>query len=81
MTEVEGIKQVLGKLVQAIELMADETAELVDKYHRPHLIPEAHHTVVARSRALVSAAESLRLVAEKVLDKTDLPPLPAKVNS
>jgi len=73
MSEIEGIKQVLGKLVETIELMTDETAELVDKYHRQYTNAEYHQKVVERSSALVSTAQELRRVAEKVLDRTDLP--------
>ena len=73
MSDIGDIKHVLGKLVQTVELMADETAELVDKYHRQYTKPEFHYQFAERSAALVSAAQELRQVAEKVLDKTDLP--------
>lgn len=75
MSDLENIKHVSGKLVQTVELLADETAELVDKYYRPNTTSEFQHEIVARSSALLAASQELRLVAEKVLDKTDLPSL------
>lgn len=75
MSETDSLKQILGKLVQVVELLADETAELVDKYYRPSTLPEYQHELVGRSSALLAASQELRLAAEKVLDKTDLPSL------
>lgn len=78
MTELEGIKLVLGRMVEMLESLSDETAELVDKCLRPHYAQDYHGEVAARSAALVATAESLRRVAEPILGKNHLLPLPAK---
>ena len=70
MSESEQLKEVLGKLVQTVELLSEETAELVDKYHRPFVAEDSLHTIRNRSLALLEASQELRQVAETVLGKT-----------
>jgi hypothetical protein len=75
MSELDQLKEVLGKLVQTVELLSDETAELVDKYHRPFASEDSLHTIRDRSLALLGASQELRQVAETVLGKNNLPSL------
>jgi hypothetical protein len=65
-------------MVRVLELLTDETAELVDKYHRPFVDSEYLPEIPKRPAALVAAAQELRRIAETVLDKTDFPALPEK---
>ena len=74
-SESDKLKEVVGKLVQVIELLADETAELVDKYHRPFASEDGLHTIRDRSLALLGASQELRQVAETFLGKNSLPSL------
>jgi hypothetical protein len=67
----DGLKLLLDKMVEAIELLSDETAELVDKYHRPYTDGGSLHMIRDRSLALVAVADNMRRVADTVLGKTD----------
>jgi len=73
MDEIYGIKQILGQMVQTLDLMSDELAELVDQFHRPRMAKDNQREAVDRSLAVVSAAKELRQVAETFLEETYLP--------
>jgi hypothetical protein len=60
-------------MIQAFELLTDETAELVDNYHRQHLAKEFQQDAVDRANALTATAQALRQAGETYLGKTYLP--------
>ena len=59
------------RMVSLIELLMDDTATLVDMVLVPRTSDEYVHEIQARGIALVSAAQELRLIANRVLDETD----------
>lgn len=72
--EDEQIKTVLEKIITAVDIIADETAELVDKYHRRFELgkePEFQQTAVDRSLAVSAAARNMRLAASTLLGIQD----------
>ena len=71
MTDLKGIKLLLSSMVSLIELLVDDTATLVDMVLIPRTSDEYVHEIQTRGIALVSAAQELRLIANKVLDETD----------
>ncbi len=71
MSELEDVKLQLSTMVSLIELLVDDTATLVDMVLVPRTSDEYVHEVQTRGIALVSAAQELRLIASKVLGKTD----------
>jgi len=71
MNDLKDIKLLLSSIVSLIELLVDDTATLVDMVLVPRNSQEYVHEVQTRGIALVSAARELRLIANKVLDKTD----------
>jgi len=71
MNELDDIRALLSKMVDAVDLIATETADLVKEFQTSRIAPEFPYVVPARVRALLSAAESMRLVSTKVLGKTD----------
>jgi hypothetical protein len=71
MTDLQDIKLLLSSMVSLIELLVDDTATLVDMVLVRRTSDEYVHEVQTRGIALVSAARELRLIANKVLDKTD----------
>lgn len=73
MSELDEIKGILAQVIQTIDLLTDETAELVDKYHRPYTSDAALPTIPARANVLLAASKGLRESAEKVLGETVLP--------
>jgi len=64
MSEIEVSNRFWGSWLKTIELMTDETAELVDKYHRQYTNAEYHQKVVERlprlSQPLKNYVESPR---------------------
>ena len=71
MNDLKGIKLLLSSMVSLIELLVDDTATLVDMVLIPRTSDEYVHEIQTRGIALVSAAQELRLIANKVLDETD----------
>lgn len=71
MTDLKDIKLLLSSMVSLIELLVDDTATLVDMVLVPRTSDEYVHEIQARGIALVSAAQELRLIANKVLDETN----------
>jgi hypothetical protein len=71
MTDLKDIKLLVSRMVSLIELLMDDTATLVDMVLVPRTSDEYVHEIQARGIALVSAAQELRLIANRVLDETD----------
>jgi hypothetical protein len=67
----DDIKLLLLKMVETIELLSDETATLLDKHLRSELAKEYWQVAVDRSNAIAESADNMRLIADKVLGKTD----------
>lgn len=68
----EQIKAVLAKIIETVDKLTDETAELVDKYHRRfELAPDFYHVAADRSRALSEAARNMRQAASTLLGIPD----------
>ena len=65
------LKALLGQMAATIQIMADELAELVDQYHRPHLAADRQHVAVSKSQAVLDSAKQSLLVTHTVLGKTD----------
>jgi hypothetical protein len=71
----EQLQQILGKLIQTVELIADESAEIVDKFHCKELAKDFQQVAIDRANAVLAASKELRQVAELILDKKNLPTL------
>ncbi len=67
----EQIKTVLEKIIETVDRLADETAELVDHYQRTRLAPEYQQDAVDRANALTEAARNMRLTASTLLGIRD----------
>jgi len=75
------IKKLLGQMIQAFELLTDETAELVDHYQRQRVAKEFHQDVIDRVNALTATAQALRQAGETFLGETYLPAKSGKEDS
>lgn len=76
MSDTYEIKKLLAQMIQAFELLTDETAELVDKYHRRFELdkePGFQQIAVDRANALTATAQALRQAGETYLGETYLP--------
>jgi len=73
MSDLENTKLLISSMVSLIELLVDDTAALLDMVLVPRASDEYVHEVQRRGTALASAAQELRVIANKFLDKTDHP--------
>ena len=67
-------KLVLEKIIETVDRLTDETAELVDKYHRRFELnkdPKSQQIAVDRASALTSAAQDMRQAASTLLGIPD----------
>jgi len=71
MSDLKDVKLLLSSMVSLIELLVNDTATLVDMVLVPRTSNEYIHEVQTRGITLISAAQELRLIANKVLDETD----------
>lgn len=68
----EDIKAVLAKIIETVDILADETAELVDKYHRRfELAPDFYQEAVERANAVIKSARDMREAASTLLGIPD----------
>jgi hypothetical protein len=67
----EEIKTVLAKIIETVDRLADETAELVDHYQRTRLAPEYQQEAIDRANALTVASRNMRQAASTLLDIPD----------
>jgi hypothetical protein len=65
------IKTVLAKIIETVDRLADETAELVDKYHRARLAEGYQQEAVDRANALTEASRNMRQAASTLLGIQD----------
>ena len=71
MSDLKDVKLLLSSMFSLIELLVDDTATLVDMVLVPRTSEGYVHEIQTRGIALISAAQELRLIANKVLDETD----------
>jgi len=67
-------KIVLEKIIESVDRLTEETAELVDKYHRRFELgkdPTSQQLAVDRANALTSAAQGMRQAASTLLGIPD----------
>jgi hypothetical protein len=68
----EEIKIVLAKIIETVDILAAETAELVDKYHRRfELAPDFYQQAVERANAVTESARNMRHAASTLLGIPD----------
>lgn len=70
----KAINTVLTKIIEAVDRLTDETAELVDKYHRRFELGEEakfQQIAVNRANALTEAARDMRHAASTLLGIPD----------
>ena len=68
----EEIKAVLAKIIETVDILAVETAELVDKYHRRfELAPDFYQQAVERANAVTESARNMRQAASTLLGIPD----------
>jgi len=65
------IKTVLEKIIETVDRLAYETAELVDKYHSEQLAEGFKQEAVDRANALTGASRNMRQAASKLLGIPD----------
>jgi hypothetical protein len=66
------IKAVLEKIIETVDILADETAELVDKYHRRfELGADFYQEAVDRANIVTESARNMRLGAAALLGIPD----------
>ncbi|MGA3082023.1 MAG: hypothetical protein ABSD44_11640 [Terracidiphilus sp.] len=65
------IKAVLEAIIETVDRLADETAELVDKHHREHLAGDFKQEAVDRANALTGASRNMRQTASALLGIPD----------
>lgn len=66
------IKAVLARIIETVDILADETAELVDKYHRRfELGADFYQVAVDRANVVTESARTMRLSASTLLGIPD----------
>ena len=71
MSDLDDVKLLLSSMISLIELLVDDTATLVEMVLVPRTSEGYAQEIQTRGIALVSAAQELRLIANKVLNETD----------
>lgn len=66
------IKLVLARIIETVDILAEETAELVDKYHRRfELAPDFYQVAADRANVVTEAARNMRQAASTLLGISD----------
>lgn len=70
-TEIFNMRVLLKQIVVTVQLLSEETAQLVQGYHLPRTADHAQQTIHDRADALRAAAADMTEAAHKALNKTD----------